>query len=189
LARAGAGRVEGEVRPVYAEGFFHVTWGLIHYTIVFDYVNNLGFWERMRDPRERVREEDYARKRMQELMDEERVVVNGVETRTIVDYARLEFRGSRTRHSMVFHCRIPYEPIDGVNVYENYYEGGRAPYPYAAHWIVPPNGRILSIEGPGRVEYAAGGRIGVITVDRGASVPGYESVEFLIRRPGKESLL
>jgi len=178
-----------EIIPVYGEGFFHVTWGTIYYTIVFDYVEETGgFWRRMRDPRERRREEEAAARNMQSLMDEERVIVNGLETRTIVDYARLEFRGDRYRHSIVFHCRIPYKPIDGVNVYENYYEADRAPYDYTVYWVAPPGGRIVSVEGAGRVEYRAGGRIAVISVRRGDRVPGYESVEFQVRKPSVESL-
>ncbi len=182
--------MEYRIRPVYGEGFFHVTWGVIYYTIVFDYVEPSGaFWEEMRDPRARRREESYARRRMQELMDSERVIVNGVETRCIVDDARLVFRGDRVRHSMVFHARIPYEPIDGVNVYENIYEAEEAPYSYDVYWIAPPDGSIRSVETPGRVTYTAGGRIAWIHVREGSRITGYESVEFEVHPPTIEPII
>jgi len=179
--------VEGveELVPVYAEGFFHVAWGVIYYTIVFDYIERGGtrFWERMRDPAEREREEAEIAGNMQELMDRERVVVNGMDTRTIVDSAHIEFRGSRKRHSVVFHCRIPYTPVEGVNVYENMYSPTTAPYPYTVYWIAPPGGSIVSADMPGRIRYVAGRRILVDEVARGTEISGYESVEFRVPRP------
>ena len=175
-----------ELRPVYGQGFFHVAWGVIYYTIVFDYVEAGGgtsYWRRVRDPSVRRREEEELARRMQESMDEERVVVNGMETRTIVDEARIEFRGDRVRHSVVFHSRIPYQPVDGVNVYENMYGPARAPYDYTVYWVAPPGGRIQSVDMPGRVQYLAGGRILLVEVRRGEEIPGYESVEFRVPRP------
>ncbi len=179
-----------EIVPVYGEGFFHVTWGVIFYTIVFDYIDRTGsFWRRMRDPEERRREEQAAAENMQRLMDEERVVVNGMDTRTVVDYARLEFRGDRVRHSLVFHTRIPFQPIDGINVYENYYEPTRAPYSYTVYWVAPPGGEIVSVESPGKVTMEAQGRIAVIHVREGTRIPGYESVAFRLREPRRQSII
>jgi len=175
----------GEIVPVYGEGFFHVAWGVIYYTIIFDYVEkgSLEFWERARDPRERAREEAEYASNLQELMDRERIVINGYETRTIVDLARIEFRGSRRRHSIVFHSRIPYKPREDVNVYENEYEPSLATYPYTVYWIVPPGGEIVDAEMPGRLQLAGGGRILVVEVEKGTEVPGYERVEFRVPRP------
>ena len=165
--------------PVYGEGFFHVSWGTIYYTIVFDYVDLEGdYYDYLSDYEAQLREEKEARRRMQEFMDEERVIVNGVETRTIVDTARVVFRGSRRRHSLVFHARIPYEPIDGLNVYEDYYEPETAEYPYTVYWIAQPCGKIRSVETPGYVARLARGRIVEIMIDKGERLDGYEAVEF-----------
>lgn len=168
-----------EPKPVYGEGFFHISPGVIYYTIVFDYVASREYSESLRDPRRRREEEEYARRRMQELMDEERIVINGRDVRAVVDYAGLFFRGGLERHSMVFHIYMEYDPIpDGLNVYENFYPASRAPYPYTVYWVAPPGGEIVEVEGPGRWRRLAGGRIAVITVRRGEWSDGYESVAF-----------
>ncbi|MCE4601050.1 MAG: hypothetical protein F7C38_05740 [Desulfurococcales archaeon] len=174
--------------PVYGEGIFNIAWGVIYYTIVFDYVDPTGeFWSYMRDPRNRRREEEETRRLMQEAIDDERTLVNGVEVRPVVDAAILHFRGSRRRHSITFHVRIPYSPIDGVNVYENYYEPGAAEYPYIVYWIAQPDGRIRRLETPGRVTYRRNGRIAVVRVRRGTKINGYEAVEFEAHKPAVES--
>lgn len=169
--------------PVYGEGFFHVTWGLIYYTIIFDYIDLEGeYYEYVRDPRARRMEERESKRLMQEAMDSERTIINGVEVRPIVDTVKLHFRGGRRRHSLTFHIRIPYNPLEGVNVYENYYEPSRAEYPYTVYWILPPNGKVRLVESPGRVAFRNRGRIAVIQVKRGTKITGYEAVEFEIKR-------
>ncbi len=177
------------VVAVYGEGFFHVAWGLIYYTIVFDYYDRTGeYYEYMGDPRIVRREEEYARRKMQSLMDEERILVNGVETRALVDTARIFFRGDRRRHSLVFHVRIPYDPLEGLNLYENYYEPVIAEYPYIVYWIAQPGGRIRLVETPGKVTRLAGDRIVEIRIRRGTRLEGYEAVEFEAHQQVREDL-
>ncbi|MCE4620222.1 MAG: hypothetical protein F7C33_04275 [Desulfurococcales archaeon] len=165
--------------PVFGEGFFHITWGTIYYTIVFDYVDLEGdYYDYVTSHELEDKEAEEARRRMQEFMDEEKVIVNGMRTRTIVDSARIVFRGSRRRHSLVFHARIPYEPIDGLNVYEDYYEPETAEYPYTVYWIAQPCGKIRGVETPGYVDRLARGRIVEISISKGMRLDGYEAVEF-----------
>ncbi|MCE4621856.1 MAG: hypothetical protein F7B19_00890 [Desulfurococcales archaeon] len=169
--------------PVYGEGFFHITWGLIYYTIVFDYIDQGGdYYEYVRDPHARRREERESQRLMQEAIDSERTIINGVKVRPIVDHVQIHFRGGRRRHSLTFHIRIPYDPLDGVNVYENYYEPSRAEYSYIVYWIAPPNGRIRMVDSPGKVVFRANNRIAVIRVRKGTRISGYEAVEFEIHK-------
>ena len=172
-----------DLEPVHGQGFFHITRGVIYYTIVYDYL------ERTREARRRVvdpdlrrDEEEYIARELQRLMDEEEIIVNGERTRCIVDSAHLEARGPRMQ-SAIIHTRIPYNPLPGRNVYENIYPETRAPYPYTVYWIAPPGGRIESVDSPGRIEITAEGRIAVIRVGRGVKIPGYEAVVFSLPAP------
>lgn len=174
--------MEGEVIPVYGQGFFHIARGIIYYTIVYDYLERGSAGRVVDDPALRREEEDYIAKSMQELMDEERIIINGEEVRCIVDTVLLERRGRRL-HSAVIHARMQYRPRPGNNVYENFYEAEEeAPYPYTVYWVAPPGGRIVSVDTPGDVEMRAGGRIAVIRVARGTALSGYEAVVFRLGR-------
>ena len=166
------------MRPLYGQGFFHVCWGVIWYTIVFDYEDTEGeYWGILRsgDPRAEAEE---LRARMQGFLDEERMLINGEEVRAVVDYVYIDVRGERERSTAVFQVRIPYRPRRGRNVYEDYYEPERAEYPYTVTWILPPCGRILSYEMPGRATLGGGGRILEVRVSAGEAPPGYESLVF-----------
>ena len=172
----------GAVEPVYGEGFFHVAWGVIYYTIIYDYRElDEKAARTVNDPRLRAEEERYIARTMQELMDEERIVVNGADTRCIVDLARLERRAPRY-HSAVIHARIPFQPVRGNNVYENFYGEEEAPYPYTVYWIAPPGGKIVSVDSPGDVEFEARERIAIIRVRKGTRLPGYEAVVFRLEQ-------
>ncbi len=165
--------------PVYGQGFFHISHNTIYYTIVFDYYDKGGdYVQILRDPRSRREEEKEIKKNMQRLMDEERIVINGRDVRAVVDSALLEPRGHRRLHSVVFHVRMDYTPIEGVNVYENFYEADTAEYDYTVYWIAPPGGEILAIESEGRVYYQANKRIAIIRVSKGTRLSGYEAVSF-----------
>jgi hypothetical protein len=170
--------VPGDVVPVYGQGFFHVAQGVIYYTIVYDYLEvDPSIRETLLSYKRRREEERYIVKRLQELMDEERTLINGREVRPVVDAARIELRTKKT-HSATIHVRMEYEPIGGKNAYENFYSPTRAPYDYIVYWIAPPGGKILSVDTQGRVEYEADGRIAVISVRRGERLSGYEAVVF-----------
>ena len=172
-----------EVTPVYGEGFFHVSLsGVIWYTIVFDYRDPGGeYWRLLRVGGVRVEDEcERLRFEMQRLMDEERIIVNGVEVKARVVDAFIDVRGVRSRSSAIFIVQIPFTPRPGVNTYENFYGEAVAEYDYTVYWVLEC-GEILRIESPGSVEVR--GSTAVIRVRKGVRVPGYESVSFRI--PGE----
>jgi len=170
----------GGVTPIYGEGFFHVSLsGTIWYTIVFDYWDPGGeYWELLRVGGVRVEDEcERLRFEMQRLMDEERIVVNGVDVKARVLAAFIDVRGVRRRSSATFIVQIPFTPRPGVNVYENFYGEATADYDYTVYWVLEC-GEITGIESPGLVDIR--GSTAVIRVKRGLRVPGYESVSFNI---------
>ncbi len=166
--------------PVYGQGFFTISYGIINYIIVFDYIDDKGEYRRIMGDRELIaKEENVLRENMQRLMDEERVIINSLEVRPVVEKAFIELRGSGKRVSITFYTSIPFKPNKGRNIYENFYESTIAEYPYRVYWIALPCIKIESIESPGLV--IVNDNISLIQVDRGTRIDGYESVVFTIR--------
>ncbi|MDM7274972.1 MAG: hypothetical protein P3X22_002455 [Thermoprotei archaeon] len=164
--------------PVYGEGFFHVSLsGVIWYTIVFDYSDvEREYWGLLREGGVRLESEvERLRFEMQRLMDEERIVINGVDVRARVLSAFIEVRGVPVRSSAVFFIVIPFRPRVGVNVYENFYGPAVADYDYTVYWVLEC-GVFKSVDSPGSV--SINGNFAVIRVKKGTRVPGYESVVF-----------
>jgi len=166
------------VRPLYGQGFFHVCWGVIWYTIVFDYDDPEGEYWRLLWGGEWKGEVEELASRMQEFLDEERMIINGEEARAIVEHVYIDVRGEVERSTAVFQVRIPYKPRRGRNTYEDYYKPERAEYPYTVTWIMPECGRILDYEMPGEARLGGGGRILEVRVRAGERIPGYESLVF-----------
>lgn len=168
------------VRPLYGEGFFHVSLsGVIWYTIIFDYHDpREEYWGLLKRGGDVLEDEcERLRFEMQKLMDEERVVVNGVDVKVRVIRASIEVRGSPRRSSTIFITMIPFEPRVGVNVYENFYGETVAEYDYTVYWVLEC-GEIQRIESPGDIDVR--GSTAVIRVKKGTKIPGYESVVFNI---------
>lgn len=168
----------GEVKPVYGEGFFHVSLsGVIWYTIVFDYLDPQGeYWGLLRRGGTALEDEcERLRFEMQKLMDEERIVVNGVDVRARVLHASIEVRGNPRRSTATFLVLIPFKPRTGVNIYENFYGETVADYDYTVYWVLEC-GEVVRVESPGDVDIRGG--VAVIRVKKGTRIPGYESVSF-----------
>lgn len=163
-------------RPIYGDGFFLITPVGIYYTIVFDYFDGGEYWELIRTGG-RGEEERRLREDMQRLTDMERTVVNGREVRVEVVRAFVETRGVRNRSSAIFLLKIPFEPREGLNEYENYYDPSLAEYYYTVRWHTWC-GRIVSVVSPGEVSLEGG--VASISVRRGTKVPGYEKISFYL---------
>lgn len=166
-------------RPVYGDGLFLITPGGIYYTIIFDYFDEGEYWQLIRSGG-KDEEEERLKEEMQRLTDQERTLVNERQVRVRVVRAFIETRGVRNRSSAVFLLEIPFEPREGLNTYENYYEPSVAEYDYTVRWYTWC-GHIASVVSPGEVSIE--GRVASITVKRGRRVPGYERVSFYL--PGE----
>lgn len=166
------------VEPIYGQGFFQVDpSGHILYLVIFDYRDEEEEYFKLvkEGGRGLELEEDRLRRRMQELMDEEEVLINGERARVEVLYAAIDVRGSPRISSAAFLSLIPFNPRRGSNVYENIYDPTTAEYDYTVYWSIRC-GEIVRVESPGHVE-VKGGRA-TIRVAKGTSIPGYESVVF-----------
>jgi hypothetical protein len=168
-----------DVIPVYSLGYFHITPWTIHYTIVYDYIERTPAVRiKLKNPRDRREEEEHIAKTLGRIMrEEEKTVINGRHIHPTIDLVRIELKPRRT-HYVVVHARMDYTPVEGRNVYENFYQPTTAPYSYTAYWITPPGGEIVSVETPGTLHYTGDRRIAVIHVRKGTRLDGYEAVVF-----------
>ncbi len=165
-------------RPLHGIGLFHVIPGTIYYTIVFDYDDEEGeYYELLsRGGRDLEAEEKRLAEEMQREMNSERIIINGKEVRSRVVRAKVGVRETPRRSTATFFIEMPWEPVRGINVYENFYEPDTAPYDYVVYWLLPEGGRFRSYDMPGDV--AVEGRLLTARVSAGTRVPGYESLTF-----------
>lgn len=174
-------RASEMVQPIHAQGFFHVAQNHISYYIVFDYNDPLRYYYRiLQDQQLYEQETQTLYQNMQQLIDQEKVVVNGQRVRPVVEMVDIGFRGRPTRPFIVFAVsfKAPLKP--GVNTYENTYEPETISYNYEAYWILPPGSTILEVDmGPGNEEWSiVGGNILAIYGRRGQRTGGYEKIVF-----------
>jgi hypothetical protein len=161
------------VRPVYARGFFSVSFdGLVNQLIVFYYYDPDAYYAGLSD--EELEEETRTLKEnLQYYLDEEKISINGTRVRARVRYVRIglistnypfaefivDFRGPLTK---------------GENVYENEYEREVAEYPYEAIWVFP--GEVVDFRLAGRVRKI--NNILELLVDPGTETGGVEWIKF-----------
>lgn len=165
--------------PLYGQGFFHLALdGTIWYTIIFDYLDReKTYYKLVRRGGPALESElSTLRSNMQKLMDEERVVINGVQVKPVVERAFIEVRSDPARPSVVFITRMNFKPLRGRNVYEDFYEATMAEYDYTVTWVAPPCVKFEQYEGPG--EYSIYGSILRLSVGAGTKIKGYESLVF-----------
>ncbi len=169
------------VEPVHGQGFFYVGYRYISYYLVFDYVDPLGYYDVVLGD-EKLFEEETAKLayNMQELVDQEKVIVNGEKVRPRVVMVDIGRRGRRGRVFIVFALRFQAPLRPGVNVYENYYDVEDIDYDYEAYWVFPPGSRILEVDmGSGTEDWdVVGGNVLAIYGRRGGRTGGYEKIVF-----------
>ncbi len=170
------------VRPVHGLGFFYAGVGFIAYTLVFEYIDPLGYYDAVVRDEKLLEEETLKLKyNMQEFLDEEEVVVNGERCRPKVVMVDVSFAGSRKRPLITFAIRFPAPITPGRNTYENRYEPEEIEYDYEAYWVFPPGSRILEVDmgdGSGEEWSVVSRNVLAIYGRRGGRTSGYEKIVF-----------
>jgi hypothetical protein len=88
-----------EVVPVYAQGFYVVSPGVVNMVIIFDYMDRGQHYAKLlrRGGEELEREVSTVWENMQRFMDEEIVRINGQRVRPLIHDVYIALRGSPTR--------------------------------------------------------------------------------------------
>lgn len=168
--------------PLYAHGYFflHMS-GLVDQIIVFDYYDPECVYSKIISSRgQYISEIDRLMRNMQYFLDQETVLINGVETTPTVTSVEIGLRSKPEYAYIVFTIEFRGELKHGLNTYENIYEEEEAEYEYIVYWFFPEKTRIVKAElgVPYRVD--ASGRVLFFKVKPGTKIGGREAIYFRI---------
>ncbi len=169
------------VKPIYAQGFFFVSYNYIAYYIVYDYDDPLNYYYTVLQ-NEKLFNEEISKiwANMQSFLDLEVVKINNVRVNPRVVMIDIGFRDSKRRPFIVFAIRFNAPLKKGRNIYENHYEPEIVEYDYVAYWIFPPGSKIIKVDmGKGEELWdIISKNILAIYGFKGKKSGGYEYIEF-----------
>ncbi|MCE4613779.1 MAG: hypothetical protein F7C07_08145 [Desulfurococcales archaeon] len=166
-------------RPVFGQGVYYVTSrGTIFHTVIYEYYDEEEEYYSLLKSGHHRGEERRLKKTMQELLSNDRVVVNGKQVTPQVIDARIETRGYKNLSSTTFHIVMNYEPLEGRNVLEVFYAPVKTEYGYVIDWVLDECMEIIEVETDGIVESSK--KTARVRVKRGERLKGYESLVFKI---------
>ncbi|MEM0078742.1 MAG: hypothetical protein QXK95_02975 [Nitrososphaerota archaeon] len=168
-----------DVEPIHAQAFFRVDRkGLFTEILVFDYLDKENFYYKILEDEERYVDEMMRLSTvMNEFLEEEKIIINNRRVEAKVTIVNLEFRGAPELPTIIYIIEFSGELVNGLNVYECYYEGGVAEYDYEIYWIFPEDTEIVKVDISGEHEIL-NHRILISSVRRGEKYKGYEKIVF-----------
>lgn len=169
-----------EPRPIYAQGFFIIhRHGLFNQIVVFDYYDPSNYYYKLiRSKDALIDEKKNLMDNMQYFLDQEKVLINGKESRPVVKDVEIGVRGRPDISYVIFNIEFYGELVRGMNVYENIYEEEEAEYEYIVQWIIPGQGRFIDADLGVAYELRSNSRILLFRVPKGTRVGGYEKIVF-----------
>ncbi|NWG09294.1 MAG: hypothetical protein HXX80_03120 [Nitrososphaerales archaeon] len=171
-----------KVEPIHAHGFFWVSRdGVVNQTIVFDYYDKKGYYASLlHKPDEYKQEMTKLFHSMQGFLYQEKTIINGIKCRPKLLTVSLDHRGSERLPCVTFPITFKSHVKIGRNVYENFYEEGKAEYDYEAYWVFPRRTKILEFESSMEYEIVAK-NILIVRARRGDEYSGYEKIIFCMK--------
>ncbi len=153
--------------------------GLVDQIIVFDYWDPDHYYVEVLENKELYRKEaEKLMNNMQYYLDQEKVLINGVEAPPEVVDVLIGLRGRPETPYILFHIVFRGELKRGLNIYEDLYEEEVSEYEYIVYWFFPENMKIVKAEIG--VPYLVGsdGRVLFFKVPPGTRVGGREAIYF-----------
>jgi hypothetical protein len=170
------------LQPIHAQGFFSVSpSGFIHQIIVYDYYDPEEYYAKLiHRPLEYEEEMERLRAAMQEALDEEEVIVNGVRVYPEVQAVSLEHRMDPRLPYITFLITFSAPLRRGINVYENRYEEEVIEYDYEVFWLFPPGAKVREVVTRTEYEVLGDGNILLLWARKGDRSGSYEKIVFEI---------
>ncbi|MCP8307189.1 MAG: hypothetical protein H3Z53_08490 [archaeon] len=171
--------IENGVEPIHAHGFFWVSReGIVNQTIIFDYYDDKGYYASLlHKPDEYEQEMIKLFYSMQNLLDQEKILMNNIKCKPKVLTVSLDHRGLENLPCITFLITFKGQTKIGSNKYENFYEKGIVEYDYEAYWVFPQRTKILEVESLIEYEIIAK-NILIMRARRGDRYSGYEKIVF-----------
>ncbi|MHA1960543.1 MAG: hypothetical protein ACW99U_09940 [Candidatus Thorarchaeota archaeon] len=168
------------VDPVHADSFFSVAAsGEIHERLAFEYYDPDGYFRRVNQDDALLKEE--IRKiatNMQFYLDKERVEINGVRVRSVVEYVDIFPKGKSDVVGVVYLIDFAGRFEEGVNKIETWLEEEVAPYDFEIMWRFPSGTKITEIET--LLDFEIYDSLVTLWALDGSEVGGYERMEFIL---------
>jgi len=168
-----------KVEPIHAHGFFWVSQeGLVNQNVIFDYFDEKEYYFSLsHKPNEYEKEMIKLFHSMQNMLNQEKVLINDIICMPKVRTVSLDFRGSENLPTIIFFITFKGQVKNGLNVYENYYEKGIVEYDYEAYWVFPETTKILGVESSILYEIVSQ-NILIMKARKGDKYFGYEKIVF-----------
>ncbi|ABU81539.1 hypothetical protein [Ignicoccus hospitalis] len=169
------------MRPVYAQGYYFLiplknSWR-VHEVVNYYYYDEEGeMSELLHKPSEYEEEVYRAWEVMQEELEKEEVMINGVKTVPKVNWASLNFLAFAELPYYTFLIEFEGPSREGTNCFENRFEDWVAEYDYEAFWYLPPGYRFSEVQTSCEYEVSEDGRALGIWCRKGEEVRGYERI-------------
>jgi hypothetical protein len=168
------------VEPVHAESFFSVSKsGEIHERLSYEYIDPEGYYKKV------IRDDDLLRleveklaTNMQYFLDKERVEINGVRVKSIVNYADIFLKGSSDVVAVVYLIDFATKFDLKLNKIETWLEEETAPYDFEILWRFPVGTNIEEVDT--LLEYEVYNDVIALWAFEGDHVGGYERMVFTL---------
>ncbi|MGB9728471.1 MAG: hypothetical protein ACP5GU_03570 [Thermoprotei archaeon] len=172
------------ITPIYGQGFFTVSNdGLFTQIIVFDYYDPEHYYLSILEDEDKYEDEmQRLIDNMQGFLNEEEILINGIQVQPVVVAINLEHRGEPENPIITFIINFKGALKYGMNTFENHYEPEILDYDYTVYWIFPPNMKIVKVEPEYNIDIL-NNNILIISGHKGEKVDGFERIMFKINKP------
>jgi hypothetical protein len=161
------------VIPIYASGFFNFSRdGKVTQFTTFYYIDKFGYYVSL-NKNEVKREIITIKRNLQQLIDEEKIIINGERVKAYVKWVKIKLLD---KHHPIIEFLLYFSGTlrKGLNEYYNIYSEEIAEYPYEAVWHLP--GKIIKINMAGDIRIEE--NILRVRVKKGTRVGGKEGIIF-----------
>ena len=167
------------ITPVHAESYFIVERnGTFNQILKYQYHDpEEYFYKLIHKPREYYNEISRLYSIIKEVLEEERVLINGKRVSLNVEFINIDFTGYIDLPYIVYFIRFKGTLKKGVNVFEDYYGETVAEYDYEVYWFFPKRTKILEVYVDGDYDLVDDNKL-FIWVRKGDKISGYEKIVF-----------
>lgn len=167
--------------PVHAESYFIVERnGKFNQILKYQYYDPEEYYYTLiHRPREYYKEIKRLYCVMNEVLKEERVLINGKQVKLNVKLVNIDFAGYVDQPYILYYIKFKGPLRKGVNIFEDFYEETVAEYDYEVYWFFPERTKILEVYVDGDFDLVNSNKL-FIWARKGDKISGYEKIIFML---------